>query len=140
MEKTLEAMKSEPEGLIFVNLVDFDSHFGHRNDVEGYARALEAADAWLPKLLDAAQEDNLIIFTADHGNDPTRPGTDHSREYVPVLVYGPEAGCGVNLGTRTTLSDIGQTIAENFGTRIDNGASFLGEITSAKPDNHRNSN
>ena len=111
MEKTLAAMNTTRDGLIYVNLVDFDQNFGHRNDVEGYAGALEEVDSWLPRLLKATPPGDLIILTADHGCDPTTPSTDHSREYVPLLVYGGTSG--VNLGTRATLSDIGQTVAEN---------------------------
>jgi phosphopentomutase len=125
MAKTLSAMDSLDRGLIFVNLVDFDQLYGHRNDVEGYARALEEVDAWLPSLDDKLREDDLAILTADHGCDPTTPSTDHSREYVPILAYGKRARNGVALGLRSTLSDIGQTVAENFGTRIEKGESFL---------------
>jgi phosphopentomutase len=126
MTKTLAAMKATPEGVIFVNLVDFDQNFGHRNDVEGYARALEEVDSWVPQLTAAYRHGDVVIFTADHGCDPTTPSTDHSREYVPLLVYGGRPG--VNLGTRATLSDIGQTVAENFGAKIARGSSFLSEI------------
>jgi phosphopentomutase len=125
MAKTLEAMDDTPEGLIYVNLVDFDQQFGHRNDVEGYAGALEAVDAWLPNLESKLTEDDLLILTADHGCDPTTPSTDHSREYVPVLVSGPGVKHGVNLGTRASLSDIGQTVAENFGAKLSKGTSFF---------------
>ena len=129
MQKTLEAMKELKRGLIFVNLVDFDSQYGHRNDVEGYGRALEDFDAWLPEFEKAMQPGDLAILTADHGCDPTTPSTDHSREYTPLLAFGPRAKAGVNLGTRATLSDMGQTVAENFGTSIEKGTSFLGQIT-----------
>jgi phosphopentomutase len=128
MAKTLAAMDEQDRGLIFVNLVDFDMLYGHRNDVEGYARALEEVDGWLPSLDAKLNADDLVILTADHGCDPTTRSTDHSREYVPVLAYGPEARGGVNLGVRGSLSDIGQTVAENFGTGIVTGASFLREI------------
>ena len=128
MEKTLEALRDTPTGLIYVNLVDFDQLFGHRNDVEGYALALEEADAWLPSLEAALAPEDLVIFTADHGCDPTTPSTDHSREYVPLLVFGPGAKQGVNLGLRATLSDIGQTVAETFGVKIGKGESFLAAI------------
>jgi phosphopentomutase len=128
MAKTLAAMDEQDRGLIFANLVDFDMLYGHRNDVEGYARALEEVDAWLPALDAKLGADDLVILTADHGCDPTTPSTDHSREYVPVLAYGRKARGGVNLGVRGSLSDIGQTVAENFGTRIVTGASFLQEI------------
>ena len=129
MAKTLAAMDSLERGLIFVNLVDFDMLYGHRNDVEGYARALEEVDTWLPSLEAKLAPDDLAILTADHGCDPTTPSTDHSREYVPLLAYGPNARHGVNLGLRGTLSDIGQTVAGNFGTAISKGKSFLTEIT-----------
>jgi phosphopentomutase len=109
--------------------VDFDQLYGHRNDVEGYARALEEVDRWLPRFEEQLRENDLAILTADHGCDPTTPSTDHSREYVPVLVYGKRARAGVDLGLRSTLSDIGQTVAENFGTRIDKGESFLSRLT-----------
>jgi phosphopentomutase len=129
MQKTLEAMDALEAGLIFVNLVDFDQLYGHRNDVEGYAGALEEVDRWLPRFEEQLRENDLAILTADHGCDPTTPSTDHSREYVPVLVYGKRARAGVDLGLRSTLSDIGQTVAENFGTRIDKGESFLSRLT-----------
>jgi phosphopentomutase len=125
MAKTLEAMQSQAGGLIFVNLVDFDQQYGHRNDVPGYGAALEEFDAWLPQFQAALQPGDLVIFTADHGCDPTVPGTDHTREYVPLLVSGPKVKHGVDLGLRGSLSDIGQTVAANFGARIENGTSFL---------------
>lgn len=129
MSKTADAMNDVDRGLIFTNLVDFDMLYGHRNDVDGYARALEAVDAWIPQVLDAMRPDDLLILTADHGCDPTTPSTDHSREYVPLLAYGPRARPGVDLGTRSTLSDIGQTVAENFGVTIGKGTSFLKDLT-----------
>ncbi len=128
MAHTLKAMESSDEGLIFVNLVDFDQQYGHRNDVEGYASALEEFDRWLPGFFARERADDLTILTADHGCDPTTPSTDHSREYVPLLVSGPRARQGVNLGLRASLSDIGQTVAQNFGAKIANGATFLPEI------------
>jgi phosphopentomutase len=128
MTKTLAALEEQDRGLIYVNLVDFDQLYGHRNDVEGYARALEEVDAWLPKLFDKLEPDDLAIFTADHGCDPTTSSTDHSREYVPLLAYRPRKPEGVDLGLRPTLSDIGQTVAENFGARIAQGQSFLQAI------------
>jgi phosphopentomutase len=128
MAKTIAAMEQLKKGLIFVNLVDFDQLYGHRNDVEGYARALEEVDRWLPSFESQLRENDLAILTADHGCDPTTPSTDHSREYVPLLVYGPKSRPGVNLGTRATLSDIGQTVAENFGATIAAGTSFLADI------------
>jgi phosphopentomutase len=123
--KTLGALDEVTDGLIFVNLVDFDMLYGHRNDVEGYARALEEVDAWLPSLMDKLTADDLLVLTADHGCDPTVPGTDHTREYVPLLAYRPRRPRGEDLGLRGSLSDIGQTIAENFGVKIANGRSFL---------------
>jgi phosphopentomutase len=129
MAKTTEAMDVVPGGLIFANLVDFDQKYGHRNDVEGYAAALERFDAWLPGFLEKLKASDLVILTADHGCDPTTPSTDHSREYVPLLVHGHTARAGVDLGLRATLSDIGQTVAENFGTAIGRGVSFLSSVT-----------
>jgi phosphopentomutase len=128
MARTLAALETEPSGLIFVNLVDFDMLYGHRNDVEGYGRALEEADAWLPSLLDKLTAGDLLLLTADHGCDPTTPSTDHSREYVPLLAYAPRRPRGSDLGVRSSLSDIGQTVAENFGVQIMKGTSFLSEI------------
>jgi phosphopentomutase len=125
MAQTIAAMGAVPSGLIFVNLVDFDQQYGHRNDVEGYAAALERFDAWLGGFLNTLKESDLVILTADHGCDPTTPSTDHTREYVPLLVHGQKARAGVDLGLRVTLSDIGQTVAENFGAAIDRGTSFL---------------
>ncbi len=127
MAKTLEAMETVESGLIFVNLVDFDQLYGHRNNVEGYARALEEVDGWLPSFEAKLRDDDLAILTADHGCDPTTPSTDHSREYVPVLTYGKRARA-VPLGVRATLSDLGQTVAENFGVKIVKGESFLQQI------------
>ena len=128
MAKTLDALRKTQDGLIFVNLVDFDQQFGHRNDVEGYGAALEQFDAWVPQFEASLSAGDLAIFTADHGCDPTTPSTDHSREYVPLLVSGPNVRRGVNLGLRATLSDIGQTVAANFGARLVEGASFLPEV------------
>ena len=128
MAKTLSALDELDRGLIFVNLVDFDQLYGHRNDVEGYARALEDFDAWLPTLYAKLSTGDLLILTADHGCDPTTPSTDHSREYVPLLAYRPRNKEGVDLGLRSTLSDIGQTVAENFDSKITEGASFLQAI------------
>ena len=128
MAKTLEAMESCESGLIFVNLVDFDQQYGHRNDVDGYGAALEEFDRWLPQFRAALLPGDLAIFTADHGCDPTVPGTDHTREYVPLLALGPRVKSGVDLGLRASLADIGQTVAANFGTSIAHGASFLEQI------------
>lgn len=129
MAKTLAALGEVDEGLIFANLVDFDQLYGHRNDVEGYARALEEVDAWLPSFLERLNGDDLLILTADHGCDPTVEGTDHTREYVPLLAYRPRNASGADIGLRATLSDIGQTVAENFGVQIRKGQSFLSALT-----------
>jgi len=125
MAKTLGAMRAVDRGLIFVNLVDFDMLFGHRNDIEGYGAALEQFDAWLPEFQSALGSADLAIFTADHGCDPCVAGTDHTREYVPLMAYGPGTKAGAALGLRASLSDIGQTVAENFGVQITRGTSFL---------------
>jgi phosphopentomutase len=129
MAKTLAALDELESGLLFVNLVDFDQQYGHRNDVEGYAKALEEFDAWLPSLFAKLASNDLLIITADHGCDPTTPSTDHSREYVPLLVYRPRKPEPVDLGLRKTLSDIGQTVAENFGAKIAAGTSFLQSVS-----------
>jgi phosphopentomutase len=127
--KLILTMKEKNKGLIFINLVDFDSLYGHRNNPEGYANALEAFDARLPQIVANLREDNLLILTADHGCDPTFPGTDHTREYVPLLVYGQRTKGGINLGTRETFADIAQTIAELFGLQpFKIGKSFKKEI------------
>lgn len=131
MAETAAALKTIPRGLVFTNLVDFDSQYGHRNDVEGYARALQEVDAFIPSLMSAMEPTDLLILTADHGCDPTTPGTDHSREYVPLLVYGKQVKPAVDLGIRASLSDIGQTVAENYGASLRVGRSFLGEIVSS---------
>jgi phosphopentomutase len=128
MAKTLCAMSEASSGLIFVNLVDFDQLYGHRNNVEGYGAALEEFDAWLPEFERALAPDDLAVLTADHGCDPTVPGSDHTREYAPLLAFGPKARRGVALGLRASLSDIGQTVAENFGVSIAHGESFLRQI------------
>lgn len=128
IDETINALNASSRGLIFSNLVDFDMLYGHRRDTEGYAKALEHFDTRLPEILDALNENDLLIMTADHGNDPTKEGSDHTREYAPLLVYGKSATAGVNLGTRQSLSDIGQSIAENFGLGLKDGVSFLGEI------------
>lgn len=128
IDQTIHALEQNTHGLIFSNLVDFDMLYGHRRDTEGYARALEHFDSSLPQIEAAMRDGDLMIITADHGNDPTFPGTDHTREYAPLLVYGKSARPGVNLGTRGSLSDIGQTVAENFGLKLTAGASFLADI------------
>jgi phosphopentomutase len=127
MAKIDEALAKQPKGLIFANLVDFDMLYGHRKDVEGFARSLEEFDSLLGPLLNSLKPSDLLMITADHGcdPDPVNPTTDHSREYVPILAYSPGAQRGANLGIRSTLSDMGQTIAENFGGSIPHGTSFL---------------
>lgn len=126
MQAILAAMREFSEGLIWANLVDFDQQYGHRNNVEGYACALEAFDRWLPCL--ELQHGDLLMITADHGCDPTTSSTDHSREYTPLLAYGEWCSAGVDLGIRRTLADLGQTVAMNFGVSIDSGSSFLQQI------------
>jgi len=118
VEKTIKFMEQDNQGLIFANLVDFDMVYGHRNDAEGYKKALEEFDMRLPEIVSKMKDSDLLIITADHGCDPTTESTDHSREYVPVLLYGKNIKAGVNLGTRSTFSDIAATIAEIF--RIEN--------------------
>lgn len=127
--KTLDLMENDFEGICFVNLVDFDMVYGHRNDAPGYARALMEFDQALPKFMEQMGEDDLLIITADHGCDPSTPSTDHSREYTPMLAWSKKIRPGANLGTRTTFADIGATVLEYFGleNRTD-GQSFLKEI------------
>jgi phosphopentomutase len=123
-------MASTARGFIFANLVDFDTQYGHRNDAAGYAANLERFDARLQDLLPRLRADDLMMITADHGNDPTTPSTDHSREYVPLLVTGPRVTSGADLGTRRTFADLGQTVADNFGVgMMKSGTSFLRELT-----------
>src|SRR5437588_854189 len=127
-DQTIRALHENTRGLIFSNLVDFDMLYGHRRDTEGYARALERFDARWPELESAMREDDLVMISADHGNDPTYRGTDHTREYAPLIVFGKRAKPGVNLGTRSSLADIGRTIADNFGLHLPAGDSFLSDI------------
>ncbi|MGH7205434.1 MAG: phosphopentomutase [Nitrospiraceae bacterium] len=130
LDQTVRLLKTMPRGLIFVNLVDFDTLYGHRNNAPEYAKALQEFDARLPALLDAVRPGDLLCVTADHGNDPTMPGTDHSREYVPLLIFGPRLAQGVNLSTRRTFADLGQTVAEALDApRLDCGESFLDALT-----------
>ncbi len=128
INQTINALNKDSRGLIFSNLVDFDMLFGHRRDAEGYAQALEYFDERLPEILAALKADDLLIITADHGNDPTFRGSDHTREYTPLLVFGERVQSGANLGIRDSLADIGQTIAENFNLKIKAGKSFLSRI------------
>jgi phosphopentomutase len=116
-------------GLVFANLVDFDQQYGHRNDPVGFARALEQFDERLDEILAHLRSDDLCLLTADHGNDPTMPSTDHSREYTPLLAAGPRVRAGADVGTRETFADVGATLAQAFGVvRPPAGTSFLGEI------------
>lgn len=129
IDQTIKALNDHSRGLIFSNLVDFDMLYGHRRDTEGYACALEHFDARWPEIEAAMLDDDLLMITADHGNDPTYPGTDHTREYAPLILYGKRAKAGVNLGTRKSLSDIGSTIGENFNLKLRAGESFLAQIS-----------
>jgi phosphopentomutase len=129
INQTIRVLQKESRGLIFSNLVDFDMLYGHRRDTEGFAAALEHFDDRLPEIESAMRDDDLMIITADHGNDPTFPGSDHTREFAPLLVFGRRANAGVDLGARKSLSDIGQTIAENFSLKLAAGQSFLAELT-----------
>lgn len=125
-----EQMQRQPRGLIFANLVDFDTVYGHRNDVTGYAANLERFDVQLASLLPLLRRDDLLVITADHGNDPTTPSTDHSREHVPLLVTGETVRKGMDLGTRDTFADLAQTLAAGFGVgALAHGTSFLRELT-----------
>jgi len=131
IDQTIHALQQDTRGLIFSNLVDFDMLYGHRRDTPGFAAALEHFDSSLPHIEAAMRDGDLMIITADHGNDPTFSGSDHTREYAPLLVYGKSARPGINLGTRGSLADIGQTVAENFGLKLTAGKSFLGEVSQA---------
>ena len=129
MDRLVASLSTCRDGLVFANLVDFDSQYGHRNDVDGYAANLERFDHRLADLLPRLESDDLLIVTADHGNDPTTPSTDHAREYVPLLVTGGLVRRNVDLGTRATFADLGQTLADGFGVgRLAHGTSFLREI------------
>lgn len=129
IDQTLRALADCERGLIFSNLVDFDMLYGHRNDVEGFSRALEGFDGRLPDIQAAMATDDLLIITADHGCDPADVSTDHTREYVPVLTWGRRARAGVDLGVRASLADIGKTVAQNFGLALAEGKGFLDEIS-----------
>jgi phosphopentomutase len=129
MDTVLTQMRSVGDGLIFANLVDFDTLYGHRNDVAGYAQNLERFDARLAGLLPRLRGDDLLVVTADHGNDPATPSTDHSREYVPIIAAGAAVRANTDLGTRPTFADLGQTLAELFGVGpLAHGTSFLHEM------------
>ena len=129
VDATIAHLQQISTGLIFTNLVDFDSVYGHRRDYKGYGKALMEFDQRLPEILEVLKEDDILIITADHGCDPTFKGTDHTREYVPLLVYGKNIKSGINLGTRSTFSDIGKTILDYLGVSGDiQGMSFLAEV------------
>lgn len=129
MDKLAQVAGENFTGLSFLNLVDFDALFGHRRDPHGYGAALEEFDRRLPEVLEKMNSDDLLIITADHGNDPTFPGTDHTREFVPLLAYSPRFESGKDLGTGSTFADIGATIAENFSVPMpDFGTSFLSKL------------
>lgn len=129
MDKLLQTLNQDFTGLSFLNLVDFDALFGHRRDPEGYGKALEEYDARLPEVFEKLKDDDLLIITADHGNDPVHHGTDHTREYVPLLVYSKGMNEGKELPVRKTFADIGATVAENFNVKMpDHGTSFLNEL------------
>ncbi len=129
VDKTLDYMKTEKEGLIFTNLVDFDMKWGHRNDPKSYGKGLEDFDVRLKEIMQNMESDDILFITADHGCDPTYPGTDHTREYVPFLAYGEPLKKGYNLGTKVGFFNMGQTICDIFNSeKIINGDSFLGEI------------
>ena len=134
MDRLREVMTEQQQGLVFANLVDFDTLYGHRNDVAGYAANLERFDRRLGTLLTDLRPRDLLVVTADHGNDPATPSTDHSREHVPLLVAGAAVASGTSLGTRETFADLGQTLAEIFGVGpLDHGSSFLAEIRNRDP-------
>lgn len=129
MDKQVQTVEMDFTGLSFLNLVDFDALFGHRRDPIGYGKALEEYDGRLQEVLDKLQEDDLLIITADHGNDPIHAGTDHTREYVPLLVYSKQFSEGKELPLRKTFADIGATVAENFGVKMpEHGTSFLSDL------------
>ena len=129
VDQTINYMKQENKGLIFTNLVDFDSKYGHRRNVEGYKNALEEFDTRIPEIIENMKEDDVLIINADHGNDPTYKGTDHTREYIPVLVYGKNLKQGLNLGTRKSFADIGATVADILNVKMPrHGESFKNDI------------
>lgn len=128
IEKTIECIKKNSKGLIFTNLVDTDMLYGHRNNAKGYAEALEYFDRKIPEIISSLKDDDMLIITADHGNDPTTPSTDHSREYVPILVYGKQIKENINIGTRATYADISATILDIYNMEQLTGTSFKDEI------------
>ena len=130
IHKTIKAIKEDTNGLIFTNLVDFDMLYGHRNNIEGYARALEDFDSFLPEIIENLKQDDILIITADHGCDPSTPSTDHSREYVPIIAYGKNLKQNVNIGIRKTYADISATILDllNVKSTLKYGISFKNDI------------
>ncbi|MDR0357627.1 MAG: phosphopentomutase [Clostridiales Family XIII bacterium] len=132
IEATIECAGKDFNGLLFANLVDFDMLYGHRNDAKGYAKALEYFDANLPRILEKLRDDDLLIITADHGCDPTTKGTDHTREYIPILAYGLKMKKGVNLHVRNSFADIAATVGEHLGAASPAGVSFLDEISDSQ--------
>ena len=129
MEKTLSIMEQDFKGLCFVNLVDFDMVYGHRRDIDGYANALSVFDKQLGSMMDKMRDGDIVMITADHGCDPGFSGTDHTREYIPLLVYGRDIAQGVNVGTRSTFSDIAATVLDLFGVENNtDGRSFKEKI------------
>lgn len=129
IEQTINCIKENTEGLIFTNLVDTDMLYGHRNNIQGYAEALEYFDSKLPEIMGNLKDTDMLIITADHGNDPSTPSTDHSREYTPILIYGKQIKENVNLGTRKTFADISATVLEILGLpKLENGESFKKDI------------
>lgn len=129
VDKTIEALGKDFDGFLFVNLVDFDSKYGHRRDAVGYGHCIEEFDARLPQIMEALGDEDILMITADHGNDPDAPGTDHTREYVPVLVYGKSCKKGVDLGIRESFADVGATVCDILNIKMPViGKSFKGEI------------
>lgn len=133
MGATLDALTTLQRGLVFTNLVDFDMLYGHRRDVAGFARALEQFDQWLPELMSRMTERDLVMITADHGCDPTTEGTDHSREYVPLLVWGPALQAGCDLGVRSSFADVAASLGDIFACGSPAGKSFLSELSFRRP-------
>ena len=115
VDKTIEAMKMDFDGFLFTNLVDFDSQYGHRRDPAGYGRCIEEFDSRIPELIEALDSEDILMICADHGNDPVHSGFDHTREYVPILIYGEKVKAGADLGIRKTFADVGATVADILG-------------------------
>lgn len=131
LEAVLRCIEGDGEGFFFANLVDFDMKWGHRNDAAGFAAALAEVDGYVPRFMRAMREDDVLIFTADHGVDPLFPGTDHTREHVPLLLWGKSLKRGADLGTRRGFADLGRTVAELFGLRASFGTSFIADVRGA---------